>query len=154
MSDSHHYKAKISWIGAGNAEPFNYRSYDRTHKVEIEGKPLFTASADSAFLGDGSIHNPEDMLVVALSSCHMLSYLSICARAGITVLSYTDEAEGVMIMDRADTGRFSDVLLKPFVSLAPGSDIEKARSFHEMAHKVCFIARSVNFPVRCEPSFL
>lgn len=154
MDDSHHYKVRTTWSGHEAGQPFDYRSYDRTHQIEIAGKPPLTASADPTFLGDGSLHNPEDMLVAALSSCHMLSYLSICARARITVLSYTDEAEGVMVMDRADTGRFSDVLLKPVVGLASGSDLEKARSFHAMAHKVCFIARSVNFPVRCEPSFL
>ena len=154
MSNTHHYAAKITWHGRRDGLPFDYRSYDRTHRVEIEGKPAFIASADPTFLGDSSLYNPEDMLVVALSSCHMLSYLAICARARVTVLSYTDEAEGVMVMDQPDTGRFSDVLLKPVVELAPGSDVEKARSFHAMAHKVCFIARSVNFPVRCEPSFL
>lgn len=154
MGDSHHYKVRTTWNGHEAGQPFDYRSYDRTHLIEIAGKPPLRASADPTFLGDSRIHNPEDMLVAALSSCHMLSYLSICARARITVLSYTDEAEGLMVMDRADTGRFSDVLLKPVVGLAPGSDLEKARSLHEMAHKVCFIARSVNFSVRCEPSFL
>jgi len=154
MADNHYYKTKITWSGGESGQPFDYRSYDRTHVVEIAGKPSLTASADSAFLGDENIHNPEDMLVAALSSCHMLSYLAICARARITVLSYVDEAEGVMVMDQPDTGRFSDVLLKPVVGLASGADLEKARSFHAMAHKVCFIARSVNFPVRCEPSFL
>ncbi len=154
MNDTHHYAAKITWHGKREGSPLDYRSYDRTHLIEIAGKPPLTASADPAFLGDSSFYNPEDMLVAALSSCHMLSYLAICARARITVLSYTDKAEGVMIMDQPDTGRFSDVLLKPVVELAPGSDVEKARSFHAMAHKVCFIARSVNFPVRHEPRFV
>ena len=154
MGKTHHYMAKITWSRVDDGEAFNYRSYDRTHRVEINGKPPFTASADPAFLGRSDRYNPEDMLVVALSSCHMLSYLSICARAGLSVISYTDEAEGMMVMDRADTGRFSEVVLKPVVGLAPGGDLEKAQSFHHEAHEVCFIARSVNFPVRCQPRFL
>jgi len=123
MNDTHHYAAKITWHGKRDGSPLDYRSYDRTHLIEIAGKPPLTASADHAFLGDSSFYNPEDMLVAALSSCHMLSYLAICARARITVLSYTDKAEGVMIMGAPRTAlRLTLRLPLPIKDKNPRSD--------------------------------
>ncbi|HUN50069.1 MAG TPA: OsmC family protein, partial [Candidatus Sulfotelmatobacter sp.] len=122
-------------------------AYSRDYRVELPGKPPFTGSADAAFLGDAALPNPEDMLLVALSTCHMLSYLALCARAGIAVLAYEDEAAGEMTV-RQKALRFTDVLLRPKVVLAPDSDRAAAEALHEKAHRQCFIANSVNFPVR------
>ena len=103
--------------------------------------------------GDRSKYNPEDMLIAALSSCHMLWYLHLCADAGVTVLSYRDSASGEMAMHPDGSGEFTSVTLRPSITLAPGSDIERANALHGQAHKFCFIARSVNFPVNAEPQF-
>src|SRR5581483_999357 len=91
-----------------------------------------------------------EMLVASLSACHLLSYLAECARGGVHVLSYSDEASGTMAV-KDGRMRIVDVLLRPRVVIARGSDLERARYLHERAHEECFIANSVNFPVRHEP---
>ena len=106
-------------------------------------------SADPAFHCDPTLYNPEDLLLSALSACHMLSYLAVCAHAGIVVLSYEDAAAGTLAR-RDGRVRFVDVLLHPKVVLEVGSAIEKARALHEKAHDICVIVNSVNFPVRHE----
>ncbi|MGE5766412.1 MAG: OsmC family protein, partial [Bacteroidota bacterium] len=102
-----------------------------------------------AFRGDPNLHNPEDMLVLALSSCHMLSYLALAALEGLEVVAYEDSAQGTM-QQEGRGGRFTDVLLRPRVTVAPGSDLSRAEALHDEAHRTCFIANSVNFPVRHE----
>ena len=88
--------------------------------------------------------------MASLSMCHFLSYVALCARKGVNVIAYEDEATGKM--ERVErTFKFTDVLLRPRVTIGPGSDPELARSLHERAHHECFIASSVNFPVRNEP---
>jgi organic hydroperoxide reductase OsmC/OhrA len=118
--------------------------------VDIAGKPSIRATAAPAFRGDPSLANPEELLVASLSICHFLSYVALCARGGVNVISYEDEASGTL--SRVDRGfRFTDVLLKPRVTISAGSDPEKAMALHHNAHDECFIANSVNFPVRNEP---
>ena len=112
--------------------------------------PPLRGSADRVFRGDDTLHNPEDLLVIALATCHMLSYLALCARAGIPVVGYVDDARGTMKLE-AGKIRFTEVLLRPQVTLASG-DPERALKLHERAHEECFIASSVNFPVRHEAS--
>jgi organic hydroperoxide reductase OsmC/OhrA len=147
MSKTHHFACRTVWTGAAQGPTRDYDSYSRTYEVAIAGKPTLTGSSAGEFKGDESKHNPEDLLVIALSTCHMLSYLALAARAGILVTAYVDEAEGTMaIKDRRM--RFTDVLLKPRVTVAPGTDRAKAEALHEKAHELCFIANSVNFPVR------
>jgi organic hydroperoxide reductase OsmC/OhrA len=150
MSQEHIYRIKMAWTGASQSP-----TYSREWTVEIEGKPSFVGSADPTFLGDSSLYNPEDLLVMALSSCHMLSYLALCARAGIRVLSYSDEAIGKMGKQNGKMG-FIEVILYPKVVIEAidDLDLEKARSLHKNAHRVCFIANSVSFPVLHEPTIL
>jgi organic hydroperoxide reductase OsmC/OhrA len=149
MSLEHDYRAHLVWTGATQGPTTSYDSYSREYRVEIAGKPPLTGSADKTFRGDPSLHNPEDLLVVALSSCHMLSYLALCARARLPVVSYEDAASGTMVT-QGGGGRFTEVVLRPRVVVAPGSDLHKAHQLHEQAHASCFIANSVNFPVRHE----
>jgi len=123
--------------------------------VDFEGKPPLTGSAAPPFRGDGALHNPEDLLVAALCACHCLSYLALCARAKIEVRGYEDEAMGRMELSGEGEERglqFVEVLLRPTVTVAPGSDLAKAERLHGRAHAACFIARSMNFPVRNEPT--
>ncbi len=106
-------------------------------------------SADPVFRGDSSLHNPEDLLVAAHASCHMLSFLALAARAGLSILAYSDAAEGTMTFE-AGHGQFSAVALHPRVVVAAGTDVSLVSRLHEQAHEACFIARSVNFPVTHE----
>jgi organic hydroperoxide reductase OsmC/OhrA len=148
VAREHHFAASVVWTGAAQG-PTSSETYSRAFRAEVEGKPPIQGSADPAFRGDPSRYNPEDLLVVALSACHMLSYLYLCASAGIEVVAYEDRASGTMALkDRRM--RFVDVLLAPRVTIASG-DREKALALHEQAHEACFIASSVNFPVRHEP---
>lgn len=151
MATEHHYEASVRWTGASQGTTSSYRDYSREYEASTEGKPTLRLTADSAFLGDAALHNPEDLLVISLSGCHLLTYLSQCARAGIHVLSYEDEARGVMTRD-GESFRFSEVLLRPRVVIAEGGDVPLAEQLHHRAHELCFVARSMNFPVRHKPT--
>jgi len=142
--DTHDYRLALTWDERGPGT-IDYRSYSRAYRIAIDGKPELVGSADPTFRGDPKLPNPEELLVAALSSCHMLSYLALCARAGIDVLAYADAATGRM------SDRFEEVVLRPRVAIAVGGDRELARALHERAHATCFIARSCSFPIRCEP---
>ena len=148
MADAH-YHAKLVWSGAVLGPTRTVETYSREFCVEYDGKPPLRGSADPAFHGDPALYNPEDLLMAALASCHMLSYLAVCAHAGIVVVSYEDAAVGT-IARRDGKVKFVDVLLRPRVVLAPGSDIDKAMALHGKAHNICIVANSVNFPVRHE----
>ncbi|HYQ88098.1 MAG TPA: OsmC family protein [Candidatus Binatia bacterium] len=147
--EDHRFECRLVWTGAAKGPTADYDTYSREYRIDFEGKPSIRGTSAPVFRGDPALHNPEDLLVAALSGCHCLSYLALCARAGIQVVAYEDEVFGRM--ERVDgVVRFTDVLLKPRVSIAPGSDAEKARALHERAHAICFIANSVNFPVHHE----
>jgi organic hydroperoxide reductase OsmC/OhrA len=128
-----------------------YDAYDRSYEMSMPGKPVIAGSSDPAFLGDPSRWNPEELLVASLSSCHQLWYLHLCAAAGVVVTAYVDEAEGVMVEERGGAGQFTSVVLRPAVTISADSDAAKAAALHHDAHEYCFVARSVNFPVTCEP---
>ncbi len=149
MARDHHYSAHLVWTGAARGPTSDYASYSRDHVVRIAGKPDLAGSADPLFRGDPARHNPEDWLVAALSACHMLTYLALCARTRIQVLAYEDEASGTMAIEGGG-GHFTEVVLRPKVTLVAGSDAKAAEALHEEAHRHCFIAASVNFPVRHE----
>ncbi len=153
MAHEHTYEAHLTWIGAAQGPARDYAGYSREYRVEIAGKPPLSGSADPAFKGDTGLHNPEDLLVAALAGCHLLTYLALCVRAGIEVVAYEDSVSGAMVLEGGG-GRFTGVTLRPRVTVAPGSDLEKARALHASAHKACFIANSVNFPVRNEPEVI
>ena len=150
MSREHHYRVELTWSGAAQGSTSSYMAYSREFAIEVEGKARLLGSADALFRGDPSLMNPEDLLVAALSSCHMLSYLAECARSGVAVLAYSDTAKGTMLFEGGG-GRFVSVELHPRVVVGPGADLEIARDLHRNAHASCFIARSVNFPVTHEP---
>ncbi len=149
MAHEHRYEIKLTWTGAAQEPTQNYKSYSRAYQIEAPGKPPLAASADPAFRGDPALYNPEDLLVAALSGCHMLTYLAHCALQGIAVVAYEDQASGTMVQEGSG-GRFTEVTLRPQVTVAAGGDLDKARALHEKAHADCFVANSVNFPVRIE----
>jgi len=147
----HRYESRIQWTGNTGEGTATYRSYSRKFTLAAPGKPEIAGSSDPAFRGDSDRYNPEEMLVAALSSCHMLSYLHVCAVNKIVVLAYEDRAEGTM-QERPDgSGIFTGVQLNPKVTISPESDAERARELHHKAHELCFIANSVNFPVEAAP---
>lgn len=151
MFGEHSYLVRTEWTGDRGTGTSGYRDYDRSVSITIEGKPALAASADSPFRGDRSKWNPEDLLVAALSECHLLSYLHACVQAGVVVTAYRDEATGVMALDGRGGGAFREVVLRPQVAVAEPSMVEAAFAAHAQAHEWCFIANSVNFPVRYEP---
>jgi organic hydroperoxide reductase OsmC/OhrA len=150
MNNQHHYKAAISWTGNRGEGTSHYKAYDRSHSLNISHKPEILLSSDPAFMGDSAKHNPEELFLASLSSCHMLWYLHLCADNGIVVTSYTDLATGLMD-ENVQGGKFTEVMLHPHVTVLHSSMISKANELHEEAHKKCFIANSCNFPVKHHP---
>jgi organic hydroperoxide reductase OsmC/OhrA len=147
----HNYKIRMEWTGNDGEGTKAYKSYRRDHVIQAEGKPEIPGSSDPHFRGDPSRYNPEELLIASLSSCHMLWYLHLCAVNQIVVVDYRDEASGVMRENPDGSGEFLRVNLKPMVKMHAGADRVKALDLHHEAHRLCFIARSVNFPVEVSP---
>lgn len=144
------YQVSITWTGDRGSGTSGYRAYDRDHDVTADGPATIAGSSDPALRGDRRRWNPEQLLVAALLQCHMLWYLHLCADAGVIVLAYTDQAHGSMVETR-DGGHFVEVVLGPRVTVTTPEMIDRATELHAAAHARCFIASSVNFPVRHEP---
>lgn len=151
VSNEHHYQVCAEWTGNRGTGTSGYRDYDRTVTLDVGGKPTLLASADKPFRGDPTRWNPEDLLLAALSECHLLSYLHACVTVGVVVREYRDEATGTMVLDGSGAGAFREVILRPRVSVAEPDMVERAMAAHAQANSWCFIANSVNFPVRHEP---
>ncbi|MGW4408129.1 OsmC family protein [Nonomuraea sp. NPDC004702] len=151
MTRHHTYTTTVTWTGNRGTGTSGYRDYDRDHDLSAEGRRVIAGSSDPAFRGDPARWNPEQLLVGSLSQCHMLWYLHLCAEAGVVVTGYTDHAAGTMAESGAG-GHFTEVALRPEVTVAAPEMVETAARLHEDAHKACFIAASVNFPVRHEPT--
>lgn len=148
----HHYKTKTTWTGNVGQGTSAYKAYERSHIISVAGKPDIQGSSDASFRGDKTKHTPEDLFVSTLSTCHMLWYLHLCAVNGVIVTEYHDEATGTMEETPDGSGRFTVVTLNPVVSVAEENMIDKANALHHDAHKMCFIANSVNFAVTHEPT--
>ncbi|MGA2378131.1 MAG: OsmC family protein [Spirochaetia bacterium] len=151
MSAEHEYQSQLVWEGNLGDGTSTYQGYGRQWRVQIDGKPDFVGTADPTFRGERDKYNPEELLIVSLSSCHMLTYLALCAQSRICVMSYSDEASGVMKTTPDGGGRFESVTLRPKVRIADESKQALATELHEKAQSFCFIASSVNFPVRHAP---
>ena len=151
MIGQHQYRLTSTWTGNTGTGTSDYRAYSRDITVEIAGKPSLLASADKPFRGDPERWNPEDMLLAALSECHLLSYLYVAVTVGVVVVDYRDEASGSMREDGKGSGQFTAVVLRPHVTVANASMVDAATAAHQRANELCYIARSVNFPVRHEP---
>ena len=152
MQKQHRYSARLTWTGNQGQGTATYKAYTRDYDIDCEGKPILKGSADRNYFGDASRHNPEDMLLASLSACHMLWYLHLCAMRKVVVTAYEDHAEGVMEVNANGSGQFTSVTLKPHVTITPQSDPATAERLHERANAMCFVARSVNFPVAHKPA--
>jgi organic hydroperoxide reductase OsmC/OhrA len=154
MEKLHHYKAEIQWTGNKGSGTDHYTHYERDYSIHIENKPIINGSSDPAFRGDEKKYNPEDLLVSALSSCHMLWYLHLCSVEGVVVVEYTDSATGIMEERKDGSGCFTEVVLNPRVTVSLESMIPRATELHATANRMCFIANSVNFPIKHHPEII
>jgi organic hydroperoxide reductase OsmC/OhrA len=150
--DEHRYAVTVRWTGNRGEGTATYRGYSRDHDIEVPGLPVLKGSADPTFHGDRTRYNPEQLLLTALSQCHMLSFLHVAVKHGVVVTAYQDRAEAVMRTNRDGSGEFESATLRPEVTVAAAVDPALMEQLHEEANKVCFIARSVNFPVLHEPA--
>lgn len=149
MSEHH---AAVHW--ARTSTDFTYDTYNRAHEIRFKsGAVVLAASAAPAFKGDAERVDPEEAYVASLSSCHMLTFLAICARKRLAVDAYDDDAVGWL--EKGSNGKLwmARVVLAPRVRFAPGSNVDAATlaDIHHRAHEDCFIANSVNTAVSVEP---
>lgn len=152
MNKEHHYSTSIEWTGNKGTGTSGYRNYDRSYTISIENKVTIDGSSDPAFRGDKTKHNPEELFLASLSSCHMLWYLHFCSEAGVILTEYTDKATGIMAETANGSGHFTEVTLHPEIIVTDESMIEKAVELHQKANEFCFIANSVNFKVKHSPT--
>lgn len=144
--------ARVHW--QRNGAVFTDQRYSRAHRWQFDGGADIAAAASPgvvpAALTDASAVDPEEAFVAAISSCHMLWFLSLAAAAGICIDSYVDEAVGHM---RKVDGRMAiaEVVLRPRIVCGGGAaDSERLHELHEAAHDRCFIAHSVRCAIRIE----
>jgi organic hydroperoxide reductase OsmC/OhrA len=143
----HQYQVTVRWTGNSGEGTSSYRSYERSHQVSADGPPPIPGSSDPAFRGDAAAWNPEQLLVASLSQCHMLWYLHLCTEAGVVVVDYVDQATGSMVLTGDGGGHFTEVVLRPAVTVTSEAMTDTAAEVHHHAHQKCFIANSMNFPV-------
>ncbi len=154
MGSTHRYSATLHWDGNRGTGTARYAGYGRDFRLQIDGKPGLAGSADPAFRGDAGRHNPEDLLLGAIASCHMLTYLALCAGRGVVVVAYEDTAEATLRVDADGGGRFDAVVLRPRVQVAPGTDVDLAAALHDRAHALCFIANACSVTITHAPEII
>ena len=154
MTKEHDYTARVVWTGNRGEGTTHYRAYERTWNIETPGKPVIHCSNDPLLGGDPALPNPEDLLIASLSACHMLWYLHLASKAGIVVKAYKDDPLGVGETEPNGASRFLRAILRPTIEVQAGTDLAKAEAIHHDVHNYCFIARSVNFPVAYEVTFV
>lgn len=154
MSSEHHYSVDVLWRGNLGQGTTDYTSYSRAHEVRSASAPMLSGSADPAYRGEPDRWNPEQLLVVSLSQCHMLWVLSLASQSDIVIVAYRDHAQGVLRVNEDGSGQLSHVTLRPEVVVADPEMVDLVRGVHRRAHRLCFIARSVNFEVLVEPTTL
>jgi organic hydroperoxide reductase OsmC/OhrA len=146
----HTYNTHLQWTGNTGKGTETYRAYERSHTISAEWKKPIEGSSDPSFRGDKLKYNPEELFVASLSSCHMLWFLHFCSESSVVVLEYTDSAIGTMTESDDGNGKFAEVILHPHAKVKEEWMKEKLDTLHEKAHHFCFLANSVNFPVRHE----
>ncbi len=152
MNEQHNYSLIVKWTGNTGTGTSGYKGFERNHSILVNNKVEILGSSDPAFRGDKTKHNPEDLLLASISSCHMLWYLHLCAVAGITVTDYIDHATAIMIETANGGGKFTAATLNPITTITDISMAAKANELHKKANELCFIANSLNFPVYHKPT--
>jgi organic hydroperoxide reductase OsmC/OhrA len=151
MNGQHNYSLTVRWTGNIGTGTSSYKEFERSHSILVENKVAILGSSDPAFRGDKTKHNPEELLLASVSSCHMLWYLHLCAVAGIVVTDYIDNATAIMVETENGGGKFTEATLNPIVTITEISMTEKANELHKKANDLCFVANSLNFPVYHKP---
>lgn len=151
MNKTHHYSLSVTWTGNTGEGTKDYRAYERSHTISVENKVTIAASADPSFRGDKTKHNPEELFVASISTCHLLWYLHLCSDAGIVITEYTDRATGTMTETADGGGRFTEVVLHPAVTIIDEAMLEAATALHHRANELCYIANSCNFTILHKP---
>lgn len=151
MSQEHQFEGRLAWQGQPEGTPFTYETIRRVARIEFDGGAAFEASAPAVFHGDDGLPNPETLMMASLMQCHFLTFMAVAAKAGATVLSYSDSCVGKL--GRKENGKtgFVSVTLRPRVEL-DAEHQDRLPEFHERAHRNCFMSNSVNFPVAIEPA--
>jgi organic hydroperoxide reductase OsmC/OhrA len=152
MAKTHTYELTVTWTGNTGTGTNSYQGFERSHDVSIDGKPTIVGSADPAFRGARECWNPEELLVASLAQCHMLWYLVLCAKEGIIVTEYVDHSSGTLVETADGGGHFEEVTLHPHVTITTPEKMDRAVALHERAHDLCYVANSVNFTVRTDPT--
>jgi len=153
MDRQHHYRIVNRWTGNLGTGTSAYAAYSRDHELSSAGKASpIPGSSDPMFRGDRTRYNPEELLLGALSACHMLWVLHYSADAGITIVEYEDDAWGEMAEHADGSGEFTRVVLRPRVRILEPERVDDAIAIHARAHAVCAMARSVKFPVEHQPA--
>jgi organic hydroperoxide reductase OsmC/OhrA len=151
----HEYHVTVRWTGNRGEGTTGYKAYARDHEITagVPGKAAILGSSDPAFRGNPARWNPEELFLAAVSACHKLWYLHLCAETGVIVTEYVDRASGVIVEGPDGAGCFTSVTLHPEIVLLRLLDLEKARVLHHEAHQKCFIANSIKTPITIEPVF-
>ncbi|MEM9849353.1 MAG: OsmC family protein [Bacteroidota bacterium] len=147
----HNYTIKVEWTGNEGKGTSDYSSYSRNHLIAgFDKYNDIKGSSDPAFRGDPSRYSPEDLFLSTLSTCHMLWYLHLCSTHDIVVISYIDQATGIMEEAKDGSGKFVSVTLRPNIKIQKAAKIELAHQLHQTANRMCFIANSCNFEIKHE----
>jgi len=149
----HDFNSLIEWTGNRGKGTQSYHGYDRTWRIQTPGKPEIHCSNDPLLGGDPTLHNPEDLLLSAVSACHMLWFLHLASSAKLVVSAYRDSPLGHGESEPNGAGRFKSITLRPHISLEYSIDQVKADAIHDEIHQYCFIARSLNCPVRIKATY-
>lgn len=151
MNTQHNYKLAVKWTGNQGSGTSNYKEFERSYAIQIENKAVIHGSSDPEFRGDRTKHNPEELLLAAVSSCHMLWYLHLCSEAKIVVVDYIDNATAILQETENGNGKFTSITLNPIVTVTEKAMIEQATKLHKKANEFCFVSNSLNFKVDHQP---
>lgn len=151
MRDTFEYELALTWQGNQGSGTSGTRAFTRDVLVEREGKTPMLVSADHRFHGDPTVFNPEELLLMALSTCHMLSYFYVAVQEGIVVTSYRDAPHATLKLHQDGSGSMTSAVLRPALTVATEAMVDPARVAHHEAARLCFIGNSVSFPVAVTP---
>lgn len=144
----HRFPLSLRWRGPSDGD-----AYARGALAEAPGKAPLDLSAGPAFQGDGRLWNPEDLLGASLSACHLLSFLSLCERAGLVLRGYEDRAEVVLGAVRK-VPQVTEIHLRPRVRIARAGDAEAAAELCRRAARLCFVGNALRARVTVEPEVI
>lgn len=150
MSEEHVFETTLAYPADPAQKLPPAADFSRDNVLRAKGHPDVPGALPPALGGHDRGYSPEDLLILALSECHLLTYLAIAQRRGVAILRYEDRATGRLGKNAQGATQMLEVVLRPRVTVARGTDVAAAQALHERAHNHCFIASSVNFPVRHE----